>query len=468
MHKVKSITLLMTVNVLAMAMPQLSLAEGQRCQQVLSGERTRGLEEAKVDWLSDRSYLETSQRKEVLGQVETFFSKKWDTQVYYTKTAQPDSKGRVPFIDPNAKAVYIFFHGSGTMKSGGRNFIPNMNALANLGFAAVSVDLPFHGEGPRDPSFNNSNHFMEWVRAIVLEAKKSGKPVYLAGHSFGPDVILEFAARYPKTIDGVVALSPAGFTKTLANWYDNFTSKMKFGGDVAENDDGGIWAAVMSKQFLWSRQKLADPTQVNPNLKIRILSGDREEYVPAPLGGEGNTPIGTNTYDVTAPLMKMFKNATVTIEPNIGHYLFEHLDRHGHNVVMRELLMVADLHPSQLKTLTEQTRKESELNHTPGQLAKKYSQDPLFKSWSDQTYGPGKVLQLAGQNIDNLAQKILDQYSYAAKVRDAEIFKKIINSKETHPEFYEKYKTIIDKQNPQKVDNTLFVPYLNLVLKSGG
>lgn len=471
MNRSLSIWMLSIVNILV-SVPLFAAATTSsqlRCPGIFSSPSLkRGLEIPKIDWKNDLSYLQAAQRKEIYGQVETTFSKKWDTQIYYTKTGLPNSKGEVPLIDPNAKAVYIFFHGSGTMKSSGRNFIGNMNTLANLGYAAVSFDMPFHGEGPRSPEFNKSNYFMEWVRSLVLEAKKAKKPVYLAGHSFGPDVILEFATRYPKTIDGIVALSPAGFTKTLSHWYDNFTSKMKFGGDVPENETGGIWAAIMSNLFLWTKHKLPDPTLINPKLNIRILSGNREEYVPAPLDGEGQTLVGENTYDISAPLKSMFKNATVTIEPGIGHYLFEHLDKDGYNVVLRELLAVDGISSSQIKMIAEQVRRDNRLFHSPGKLAKKYVQDPLFRNWSDQNYGPGKVLQLAHQNLDVLADKIFERYSMAEKERDAEIYKKILNTKETHPLFYEKYKALLDKANPEKVDATLFYPYMTMILQTSG
>lgn len=455
---------LLSVNVLIALMPFLSWGQGLVCADLF--EDIRGVATPKIEWNSDKSYIEALQRQEVYGQVETYFSKKWDTQVYYTKTALPNHKGEVPLVDPNSKAVFIFFHGSGTMKSSGRNYIGNMNNLANMGFSAISVDMPFHGEGPRDHKYDNAFEFMEWSRAIVLEAKKSGKPVYLVGHSFGPDVILEFAARYPKTIDGVVALSPAAFTKELSKWYDNYTTKMKFGGDVPENEAGGLWAAKISKQFHWSRNKLADPTVVNPNLNIRILSGNREEYVPAPLSPETGLPIGENTYDVSVPLRAALRNATITIEPGIGHYLFEHNDSNGHNVVMRELLAVAGENIANQKAITDALKKENQIASVSIHMAKKYSQDLLFRSWADMTYGPGKVLQIALQGQDSFVAKVMNEYSNSQKEREAEIYAKILNSRETHPEFYEKYKALIEKMNPKKVDLTLFYPWLNMVLSA--
>lgn len=453
-----------SVNIFISCLSLNVYANNSQCKMLF--QRPRGITDVAANWLSDHSYIETTQRKEVLGQVGTFFSRKWDTQIYYTKTAQPDIKGEVPLVDPESKAVFIFFHGSGTQKSGGQNFMGNMNTLANMGYSAISFDMPFHSEGPRSDTFNKSNYFMEWARSIILEAKKSGKPVYLAGHSFGPDAILELVTRYPKMVDGVAALSPAGFTKELSHWYDNYTTKMKFGGEVESNDDGGYWAGGMSNQFLWHKSKLPDPTIVNPDLKIRIFSGNREEYVPAPIGGENKTPIGENTYDIRIPLKNIFKNAVVTIEPGIGHYIFDFQDSNGVNVVTRELLLVAGESPKNIDELIKSQRQKNSLLDKSSILGKKYAQDQLFKSWADRTYGKGKALVVSKNSQDGLAEKMLEEFNLADEKRASEIYQKILNSKTDSPEFYEKYKELIDKANPKKTEKSLFIPYLNFVLKN--
>jgi pimeloyl-ACP methyl ester carboxylesterase len=458
--------LVLFVNILGISVPVSSFAGAGLCSDLFV--EARGLKEPEVDWKSERSYLEAMDAKQTMGQVETFFSEKWDTQIYHTNTGLPNAKGQSPLVDPNSKGVFIFFHGSGTMKSSGRNFLGNMNTLANLGYSGISFDMPFHGQGPRSEAFNDSKYFMEWVRSIVLEARKSGKPIYLVGHSFGPDVALEFATRYPKIVDGVAGLSPAGYTKELSKWYDNVTSKMNFGGNVASNDAGGVWAGTMSNQFLWAKKKLADPTVINPNMRVRILSGNLEEYVPGPTSGEGDAlkVAGPNTYDVRVPLSSFFRNAVITVEPGVGHYLFDHVDSDGLHVVTRELLLTAGEDPHQIKKITEQVVQENQNLHASGQLAKRYVQDPIFKAWADLAYGKGTVMRVTQQYNDKLSQKILADYVLAVKARDQEIFQKIINTKETNPEFYHKYQAIIDAYKPNRVETTLFKPYLLLVLNA--
>lgn len=459
MKKVKAHSLLFTMILLASG---LSWSQGKTCRASV-GVKVDA-DGIKIDFKNDRDFLATNQRKEIFGQIKTFFSEKFQTQFYYTATAKPNAKGEVSIVEKNSKGVFILFHGSGTMKSSGRNYIVNMNTLANLGFSAISMDLPFHAKGPRGEEFNKANYFMEWIRAIVLEAKKAGVPVILGGHSFGPDVALEYVTRYPKDVDAVVALSPAGFTKEL-DWYqENVTEKMKFGGDVAENVEGSTWAGVMGPQLFWNKKKLKDPTVVNPRLKVRILTGMREEYFPAPLDPITGLPAGDNTVDVSIPLRERLQNAIITREPGIGHYLFEHLDADGVNVVTREFLLAVGYSPKQIKAMIEDVRAASEAMMPSEKVGAKYAQDPLFKAWADMTYGQGKIPKIANLQSDGLATKILDEYRFALKKREEEIYQKILNTKETHPDFYVKYQKVIDAHNPKKVDMTLFPQYFSEAL----
>lgn len=470
MKRLNSNWALFAVNLLVISAPSLSWAAGPACQQVLrelvvsqAGSELQ-TSETRVDWNNDKSFLEAIQRKESMGLVQSLYSERFQTLIHFTATGLPDAKGQARMIDPDSKGIVLFIHGSGTMKSGGRNFVPNMNTVAKLGYTGISIDLPFHGKGPRDEAFKNPDHFMNWMRNIVRELEKAGKPIIMVGHSFGPDAILEFDTRYPKVLAGYAAISPAGFTKELDKWYQNYTSKMSFGGDVAENEAGGLWAGAVSEKFLWHKSKLADPTIINPNKRARILSGNREEYVPAPLGGPGNTPIGENTYDVSVPLRKMFKNAVITIEPGIGHYLFDHVDANGYNVVTREIMLALGENPADFKKIAEETRSRDS-NHTAAEALKiRYVQDPHFKAWAALRFGENNVFKLANRQNDALAKKITDEYIIALKMREEAIYLKILSLKETEPEFYSKYKELFDKANPKRPDSALFIPYLTMVL----
>ena len=310
-----------------------------------------------------------------------------------------------------------------------------MNNLAKLGFSALSFDYPFHGDGPLSPKFNDVAFFMKWVDSIVQEAKKSGKPVYLVGHSYGPDVISEYVTRFPFAVNGALLMSPAGFNPVLAAWYQDYTTKMKFGGEVPQNEAGGIWAGQMSEQYIWNKNKLPDPTVVNPNLKIHLLSGDREEYVPAPVGGSKKTPIGPNTYDIGAAIKEFFRNADVVIEKGVGHYIFTHADEKGNNVVMRELLRVSGHKVEDSKKLTEEASLAGSVMPYTERLLNRYSLDGNFRTFVDRYIGERAFRQKMKSSNEFLAKNISDQYDIYARAYEVKIAEYVISDSPYVKEF---------------------------------
>ena len=370
------------------------------------------------DWNSDKAFSRLLSANEKNGQVASVLDRKLETEVYYTATGLADANGRVPRIDPEAKAVVVFFHGSGTAQSGGANFVANMNRLANLGYAGMSFDLPFHANGPTRDQFKNVDFFMKWIHEVLRPARESGKPVFLVGHSFGPDVIAEYLYRYPQAVDGAALLSPAGFNPELQAWYDSHTSKMKFGGDVAESTLGGQWAGQIAEGFKWSKSEgVGDPTVANPNLHVEVLSGDREEYVPGPVGGKGKTPIGQNTYDLRAALQPFFKNANIVIEPGIGHYIFTHNDSKGQNVVMRTIYKLLGFDGTKEETVARDISSKNSARPYAVQLAQLMATDSLFQSWLVATEREGLATGLTRASNNVQSEKLIVLYKEAFKAR---------------------------------------------------
>jgi pimeloyl-ACP methyl ester carboxylesterase len=395
------------------------------CRQVYSAPAksyySRGENDSVQDWKSDSGFRSLLSKSEKMGAVRGQFDKKLDTRIYYTATGLPDKFGKIPMIDPEASAVVVFFHGSGTMQSGGVNFVHNMNKLANIGVSAMSFDMPFHGEGPIRDQFYKTDYFMNWVRQVIQPALQSGKPVYLVGHSFGPDVIAEYLYRFPNDVQGAALLSPASFNKTLEEWYQKKTSKMKFG-DVAGNTMAGQWAYRVAQGFTWSKsQGSGDPTIANQNLKVEILVGDREEYVPAPVGGPKKTPIGKNTYDMEKALRPFFKNAHITIEPGIGHYLFNHSDASGKNVVSRTIYDLIGFDYGQEKAKASEIAASKSARPYWVQLNYKMRSDDVFMAYlkSQNQVQLAENLVAAGNNEQ--AKKMLELFTVEFKERAAGI-----------------------------------------------
>jgi pimeloyl-ACP methyl ester carboxylesterase len=374
----------------------------------------RDLSEKEVDLSSVRSILAAQKQAEKMGVMRGEFNAELDTMIYSTRTGKIDPRtGKSPLIDPDSKAVFVFFHGSGTMQSSGANFIANMNTLAAHGFSALSFDMPFHGSGPVRDKFRSADEFMSWTKKIVDMARASNKPVYLVGHSFGPDVIAEYLYRYPHDVQGALLMSPAGFNKTLEDWYNQYTSRMRFGGEVPANRVAGEWSYEVSRQFIWNKNNgSGDPTLINPNLRVKVLSGNREEYVPAPVGGPNRTPIGNNTYDIAAALRPFFRNADIKVEEGIGHYIFDFKDANGNNVVYREIFDLVNVKMEDLKSIAQQLGREREASRSlPEKLGIKYSQDPIFKAWVNQTYTQAAFLRMIRQDNENMAKKMNEDYA---------------------------------------------------------
>ncbi len=391
----------------------------------------REVSKAKVDYFQPKSFLSERNRKDIAGIVETEFSKKYDTRFYYTATSKKIDKD-LPFqIDPNAKKVYLFFHGSGTAQSSGKNFTGIMNNLAKHGHSAVSFDLPRHGDGPLSEKFRNADYFMKWVDSIIRDLRASGKDVIPAGHSWGPEAMFEQVTLKPFSLGesgGIVAMSPAGFNKVLSDWYDTNTSKMKFGGEVPQNDAGSMWAGEMSAQFKWNKGVLPDPTKVNKKLKVYVLTGDREEYVPAPVGGSKKTPIGPNTYDLEAAIKEFVAGAEVVKEKSVGHYIFNHVDENGHNSVMKALLRAAGEDIANSKKIQDESSLTGVQVSTTERLKARYSYDGNFRSFIDRYMGEKAFDKKMSNDIEAISKNIEGQYEVYTKAYEIKMADYAINS----------------------------------------
>lgn len=441
---------------------EFSLAKQTECPAVFSdlvAPVKQGYTEPTIDWQSNHSFIENLKFSETFGVVKTEFSEKYQTQIYFSNLAKYDAKGNLPLVDESCRGVYIFFHGSGTLKSSGRNFIHNMNTLSKFGYCSFSFDMPFHADGPRSEEFKSNTKTLAWLYSIISEIKKYGKEVVLAGHSFGPDVILELVTRFPYLVNKAVPIGVASIDKETDNWQREFTEKMIFGGDVPVNEEGAEFAGSFGAQAVWNKGKLPDPTVVNPNLTIRFLSGALEEYFPAPLSQDLKV-IGPNTYDISKPLKKWFKNSIVTIEPGIGHYIFDHADASGTNVVLRELLAVMNLAPSQYKGQLDEVGFERSRDTEMEKLAKRYSQDRLFQSYVNQKIGSKKALRALANHEEKMMTRMYNEYLAEYKTKEAIIYNEIMKLKSDLNALPSPFKEMVQRADPKKVDRVLFFPYL--------
>ena len=79
----------------------------------------KSLAEAQIgrtfDFKDTLSFLREEQRTSSVGKINQFFSQRFKTRIFHNQLALPNKNGQQPVVDPKAKALIVFFHGSGTM-----------------------------------------------------------------------------------------------------------------------------------------------------------------------------------------------------------------------------------------------------------------------------------------------------------------------------------------------------------------
>ena len=366
-----------------------------------------------LNYYDDEAYLKMFDLRRASGIMTSRFDSKLDTRIYHGSTGLPDlNTGELPVVDPRAKGLFVFLHGSGTMNATGKNFSALLNQIDEYGLAGLSFDLPFHADGPTKQRFSDPNFFMRWVKKIIDKYKVPGMPVYLIGHSFGADLIPEFMYRYPNAVDGGLSISLVGYTPELKNWYLTKTRKMSFDG-VAHNTVGDEWGDGVTEKFIWSKQKFNARN-------LRVLVGDHEEYVPGPTGGRNGKPIGPNTYDYKSALLGIIPNATVTVEKGVGHYIFDHTDENGRNAILRDMLLVAGLDPSLLDS-PQRANVNYIFSNTEAAI-QKFASDPFFRSWVRAHYGSNRAFfQMIRKYDEKVSKGVLRAYENEKKEREAHL-----------------------------------------------
>lgn len=428
---------------------------------------TRDLTEKKFNFLNDYEYIKEKRNIEKVGIVRSFFSKEFDTRVYYTATGAPNAKGEIPVVDPKSKGLFIYFHGSGTNKASGVNFAYKMNRMATMGFSTIAIDLPYHSEGSRSAKMADPVHFYAMIQKLIREYNTEHLPVYLAGHSFGPDLAAEYFKRYPNDPDlaGVLMISPGGFNKVLEDWFMNKTAHMTaLWGDIVSNDDGAAWAGLLSSQHKWrypGTKENPDPTVVNPRVHVKVITGEYEEYVPGELDHRGLPTKTPRTYDMTKAIHEVLKGAEVIIEPGVGHYIFEHKDKDGYDVIIRSMLDIAGESMAREKELKAESNFGPMADHI--EIVRKYAREPFFKAWIDSMPGgKEKIISLmeAGDTVS--ARKMITDYNrFVLANRDRALIQNIVNTQVWNPIFYNQNRAEIDAIDMSKPKVTVSDALIN-------
>ena len=99
------------------------------------------------------------------------------------------------------KPTIVLMHGSGLT-----HIVWSLHEQFYLsqGFNVLSVDLPGHGNS-EGPSLKSIEEISDWIKSLMLKADVS--KVILVGHSQGCLVGIDFASRYPESIEKLVLVA---------------------------------------------------------------------------------------------------------------------------------------------------------------------------------------------------------------------------------------------------------------------
>lgn len=148
-------------------------------------------------------------------------------------------------------ARFVLVHG---LRSSHTMWRPQLEALAEAGIPAITVDLPGHGERIGQPFTLDAA--VEAVVAGVADARAaSGEPgpVVLVGLSLGGFMAMETVGRQPDLVDGLVAMGCTMRPNRLGlALYRNWSVA------VASLPDGGLTADTMFVRMTLGRQSAVD------------------------------------------------------------------------------------------------------------------------------------------------------------------------------------------------------------------
>lgn len=112
-----------------------------------------------------------------------------------------------PQEDPKASVILV--HGFGDHSGGMQNVSAR---LAEKQYIVYALDLRGHGKSSGKRGFIASwDEFMEDLRKfhMIVRFEQSELPLFLAGHSMGGVISLDYVLKYNKGISGIVSISPA-------------------------------------------------------------------------------------------------------------------------------------------------------------------------------------------------------------------------------------------------------------------
>ena len=194
---------------------------------------------------------------------------------------------------------------------------------ATQGYNVLSVDLPGHGNS-EGPSLKSIEEISDWIKSLmnVLDINK----LIIIGHSQGSLVGIDFAARYPNLINGLVLVAGSykmPVNQDLINYAEAGDEKavllmMKWGYEGSKAFIGGNPVKKIINSSREIREVLAIDLNACNNYKggkeslgkincsTLCIFGDLDKMVPLEVGNK---------------MSSMIKNAEKKVINNCGHMI---------------------------------------------------------------------------------------------------------------------------------------------------
>jgi alpha-beta hydrolase superfamily lysophospholipase len=119
---------------------------------------------------------------------------------------KPQKNGKA--VAPLKPAVVALVHGMA--EHSGRYTHP-VRYFTRRGYTVYAMDLRGHGESGGRRSYAESlDHLMEDIRRFLerIRRQEKGKKIFLVGHSFGGQLVLNYGVRHPEGLAGIIVSSP--------------------------------------------------------------------------------------------------------------------------------------------------------------------------------------------------------------------------------------------------------------------
>lgn len=238
----------------------------------------------------------------------------------FLKGLKIDYLEEIPLKGSFSSAYYqiIFIHGSGGNASIWKK---TMEIIAQAGWGSIAISLPGHGASEGE-GMANIPEYREFVNDFI-EAKGL-RNIFLAGHSLGGGIVLDFALKYPEKLKGIILIGTGARLRVHPQALEMFRQMAE--GEIESKFEPWAFAEHTPAHILAEGEK--EWSMTSPKVRYMDLKAcdqfdimEEVEKIRLPalivVGTKDRlTPIKYAEY-----LHKKMKEAKLEIIPEVGHML---------------------------------------------------------------------------------------------------------------------------------------------------